>query len=197
MVQSIFRAGPFAAAVLGCLGVSASAAIAQNYPTPPIKIIVANPPGGIADLVGRTFAQKLSERGMTAVVENRTGAGGAIAAEAVAKALPDGHTLLVSMHQTNAILQHLTNKLTYAPLRDFAPILHTTATFNNLVVDSSVPVKTMEEFVTCAKANPGTVTYASQGNGVLAMSSVNIQAAGWHRHRPRALSRRGSGQSGP
>ena len=165
MVHSIFRAGPFAAFVLSCLGISAGAAIAQNYPTQPIKIIVATPPGGIADLVGRTFAHKLSERGMTAVVENRTGAGGAIAAEAVAKALPDGHTLLVSMHQTNAILPHLTSKLTYAPLRDFAPILHATASFNILVVNSSVPVKTMEEFVTYAKANPGKLTYASQGNG--------------------------------
>ena len=89
MVQSIFRAAPFAAIVLSCLGISAGAAIAQNYPTQPIKIIVATPPGGLADLVGRTFSQKLSESGMTAVVENRPGAGGGIAEAADGKDLPD------------------------------------------------------------------------------------------------------------
>ena len=165
MDKRFVRIGPFVPIVLACFAVSGNAAEAQNYPTQPIKIIVATPPGGLADLVGRTFAQKLSESGMTAVVENRTGAGGAIAAEAVAKALPDGHTLLVSMHQTNAILPHLTSKLAYAPLRDFAPVLHATASFNILVVNSSVSAKTMEEFITYAKANPGKLTYASQGNG--------------------------------
>jgi tripartite-type tricarboxylate transporter receptor subunit TctC len=154
---------------LFALGVTALAltapAGAQQYPSQPIKIIVATPPGGIADLVGRTFAQKLSEAGKTAVVENRTGAGGAIAAEAVAKAAPDGYTLYVSMHQTNAILPHLVSKLSFDPLKDFTPVLHATISSNILVVHPSVPATTVKELVAYAKANPNKLTYASQGNG--------------------------------
>jgi len=153
------------ATALICLGLQAGPAGAQKYPSQPIKIMVATPPGGIADLAGRTFAQKLSERGMTAFVENRTGAGGALAAEAVAKAAPDGHTLLVSMHQMNAILPHLTSKLSFDPQKDFVPVLHATASYNILVINPSVPAKTMKELVAYAKANPGKLTYASQGNG--------------------------------
>jgi tripartite-type tricarboxylate transporter receptor subunit TctC len=115
--------------------------------------------------VGRTFAQKLSESGKTAVVENRTGGGGAIGAEAVAKAAPDGYTLFVSNHQTNAVLPNLMNKMTYDPLTDFVPILHATMSANILVVHPSVPAKTMAELVAHAKANPGKLSYASQGNG--------------------------------
>jgi tripartite-type tricarboxylate transporter receptor subunit TctC len=148
-----------------CLGLHIGPAIAQKYPSQPIKIVVATPPGGIADLVGRTFAQKLSEGGMPAFVENRTGAGGALAAEAVAKAAPDGHTLLVSMHQMNAILPHLVSKLSFDSQKDFAPILHATESFNILVVNPSIPAATMKELVAYAKSNPGKVTFASQGNG--------------------------------
>ncbi len=153
-----------AAALLDPISQSRPAS-AQNYPSQPIKIIVATPPGGIADLVGRTFAQKLSEGGKTALVENRTGAGGALAAEASAKAAPDGYTLFVSMHQTNAILPHLVSKLSYDPLKDFAPILNATGSANILIVHPSVPAKTVKELVAYAKANPGKLTYASQGNG--------------------------------
>jgi tripartite-type tricarboxylate transporter receptor subunit TctC len=126
---------------------------------------VATPAGGIADLVGRTFAQKLSEGGKTAVVENRTGAGGALAAEAAAKAAPDGYTLLVGMHQTHAILPHLVSKLSYDPLRDFTPILLAAASANILIVHPSVPANSVKELVAYAKASPGKLTYASQGNG--------------------------------
>jgi tripartite-type tricarboxylate transporter receptor subunit TctC len=152
-------------ALLAALGFAAGPASAQTYPTQPIKIIVATAAGGIADLVARTLAQKLSEGGKTALVENRTGASGALAAEAVARAAPDGHTLFVSMHQTNAILPHLTKKLSYDPLRDFAPILNASASTNILIVHPSVPAKTVQELVAYAKANPGKLTYASQGNG--------------------------------
>ena len=165
MVSSLSRLGAFAAAAVLWHGSALAPASAQTYPTQPIKIIVATPPGGIADLVGRTFAQKLSEAGKTAVVENRTGASGAIAAEAAAKAAPDGYTLYVSMHQTNAILPHLVSKLAFDPLKDFTPILHATASSNILIVHPSVPAKTVPELVAHAKANPGKLTYASQGNG--------------------------------
>ena len=97
MKRSVPSLGSFAAAVLIGLGVQIDVAAAQAYPSQPIKIIVATPPGGIADLVGRTFAQKLSEGGKTALVENRTGAGGALAAEATAKA---------STRRLHAVRQH-------------------------------------------------------------------------------------------
>ncbi|MFL4982222.1 MAG: Bug family tripartite tricarboxylate transporter substrate binding protein [Xanthobacteraceae bacterium] len=157
--------GSIAVAILAGLAALFGDVAAQEFPSQPIRIIVATPAGGIADLVGRTFAQKLSEGGKTAVVENRTGASGALAAEAVARAAPDGHTLFVSMHQTNAILPHLTKKLSYDPLKDFAPILNATASTNILIVHPSLPARTVPELVAYAKANPGKLTYASQGNG--------------------------------
>ena len=165
MKRSVPSLGSFAAALFIGLGVQVDVSAAQGYPSQPIKIIVATPPGGIADLVGRTFAQKLSEGGKTAVVENRTGAGGALAADVVAKAAPDGYTLFVSMHQTNAILPHLVSKLSYDPLKDFSPILNATGSANILVVHPSIPAKTVKELVAYAKANPNKLTYASQGNG--------------------------------
>jgi len=149
-------------ALLGFCGVSAQA---QPYPNQPIKLIVATPPGGIADLVGRTLATKLSEAGKPAVVENRTGGAGAIAATAVAKAPPDGYTIYVGFHQTQTILPHLMANLSYDAEKDFAPIILIAASANVLVVHPSVPANTVKELVAHAKANPGKLSYASQGNG--------------------------------
>jgi tripartite-type tricarboxylate transporter receptor subunit TctC len=128
-------------------------------------LIVPTPPGGIADLVGRTLAQKLSEAGKTAVVENRTGGAGAIAATAVAKAPPDGYTLYIGFHQTQTILPHLMTNLTYDAEKDFAPISLIAASANVLVIHPSVPANSVRELIAHAKANPGKLTYASQGNG--------------------------------
>ena len=122
------------------------------------------PPGGVADIVGRAFAQKLNEAGKTAVVENKTGAGGAIAADFVAKSPPDGYTIYVGFHATNAILPHL-QKLNYNPETDLLPITIAAKTANILVVNPSVPAKTLKELIAYAKANPGKLTFASQGNG--------------------------------
>jgi tripartite-type tricarboxylate transporter receptor subunit TctC len=138
---------------------------AQDYPSQPIKIIVPTPAGGIADVVGRTLAQKLSESGKTAVVENRTGGAGAVAADAVAKAPPDGHTLLIAMHQNIAILPSLGGKLPYDASKDFAPITNIVGSANILVINPSVPAKSMKELVDYAKANPGKMNYASAGAG--------------------------------
>ena len=137
---------------------------AQDYPSQPIKIIVPTAPGGVADIVGRAFAQKLNEAGKTAVVENKTGAGGAIAADSVAKSPPDGYTVYVGFHATNAILPHL-QKLNYNPETDLVPVTIAAKTANVLVVNPSVPAKTMKELIDYAKANPGKLTFASQGNG--------------------------------
>jgi tripartite-type tricarboxylate transporter receptor subunit TctC len=139
-------------------------AAAQTYPSQPIKIVVPTPPGGVADIVGRAFAQKLNEAGKTAVVENKTGAGGAIAADFVAKSPPDGYTVYVGFHATNAILPHL-QKLNYNPETDLLPVTVAAKTANVLVVNPSVPAKTLKELIAYAKANPGKLTFASQGNG--------------------------------
>ena len=145
-------------------GTMAQPVAAQTYPSQPIRIVVPTPPGGVADVVGRTFANKLTEAGHTAVVENKTGAGGAIAADFVAKAAPDGYTVYVGFHATNAILPHL-QKLNYDPEKDLLPITVAAKTANILIVNPSVPAKTVKELVAYAKNNPGKLTFASQGNG--------------------------------
>ncbi len=147
--------------VLACVALPASA---QQYPAQPIKIIVPTAPGGIADQMARIVAQKLGESGKTVVVENRTGAAGTIAADAVAKAPPDGYTLYMGFHGTQAILPHLM-KLPYDAAKDFAPVILITASSNVLIVHPAVPAKSVRELVAYAKANPGKVSYASQGNG--------------------------------
>ncbi len=151
--------------IAAAFGFAAGPASAQTYPTQSIRIVVATAAGGIADLAARTLAQKLSEGGKTAVVENRTGGAGAIAAEAVAKAPPDGHTLLIGMHSINAILPHLVGKLSYDGIRDFAPVTNIVASANILVVHPAVPAQSMRELVALAKEKPGKLIYASQGNG--------------------------------
>ncbi len=159
------QALPLAAALAlaAVVGITPTAS-AQEYPSQPIRLIVPTAPGGVADIVGRTFAQKLNEAGKTAIVENKTGAGGAIAADYVAKADPDGYTVLVGFHATQAILPHL-QKLNFDAQKDFEPVTIAARTANILVANPSVPVKTMKELVEHAKANPGKVTFASQGNG--------------------------------
>jgi tripartite-type tricarboxylate transporter receptor subunit TctC len=150
------------AAMMACAAMPNASA--QTYPSQPIRIIVPTPPGGVADIVGRAFAQKLNEAGKTAVVENKTGAGGAIAADFVAKSPPDGYTIYVGFHATNAILPHL-QKLNYNPETDLVPITIAAKTANVLVVNPSVPAKTMKELIAYAKANPGKLTFASAGVG--------------------------------
>jgi tripartite-type tricarboxylate transporter receptor subunit TctC len=144
---------------------AASAASAQqSYPSQTVKIIVGVPAGAITDLVARIFAKHLSDLGKTAIVENRTGATGVIAAEMVAKSPHDGYTLFMATHATNSIMQHL-QKLPYDPIKDFDPVILIVTTPNTLIVSPSLPVKSVAEFVAYAKANPGKLTYASQGVG--------------------------------
>ena len=137
---------------------------AQDYPNRPIRIIVPLAAGGMADILARTIAAKLSESGHTAVVENRTGGSGVIGADAVAKSPPDGYTLLMGLHATQAILVHL-QKLPYDPAKDFAPVIHAATVPNVLLVHEGVPATSLRELIAHAKANPGKLTFASQGNG--------------------------------
>jgi tripartite-type tricarboxylate transporter receptor subunit TctC len=161
MQLSIVRALVIATAPL----IFAAPVRAQSYPSQPIKIIVPLAPGGIADIVARAFAAKLAEQGKQVVVENRTGGGGTIGADAAAKAVPDGYTLYMGFHATQSILPHLSAKLSYDPAKDFEPIILVATSPNILVVHPSVPANTAKELVAHIRANPGKLSFASQGLG--------------------------------
>ncbi|HLQ88839.1 MAG TPA: tripartite tricarboxylate transporter substrate binding protein [Xanthobacteraceae bacterium] len=150
--------------IAGSILISPQGSSAQTYPSQPIRIIVPTAPGGVADIAGRAFSQKLNEGGKTTIVENRTGAGGAIAADFVAKSAPDGYTVYVGFHATQAILPHL-QKLAYDAEKDFVPITIAVKSSNILVVNPAIPAQTLPDLVAYAKANRGKVTFASQGNG--------------------------------
>jgi tripartite-type tricarboxylate transporter receptor subunit TctC len=142
-----------------------SAAHAQQYASQPIKIVVSLAPGGVADILARAFAAKLGETGRTVVVENRTGAGGTIGADAVAKSAPDGYTLYMGFHATQSILPHLMARLPYDAAKDFAPIIFIATSPNILIVHPSVPVQSAQELVAYIKANPRKLAYGSPGLG--------------------------------
>ena len=144
----------------------AAPAIADDYPSKPIKVIVPTAPAGVGDMLARLVQQKLGEAGtpVTIVVENRPGAAGVIGVDAVATAAPDGYTVLVGNHAVLAMLPHL-QKLPYDPFKSFTPVVLGVAVPNILVVHPSVPAKSVQELVAYAKANPGKLTYASQGVG--------------------------------
>ena len=148
-------------------GLAPAASLAQSYPAKPVTVIVPYPPGGATDIIGRVLAQKLSERmGKQFVVDNRSGAGGNIGAQAVASAAPDGYTLLMgamTSHSINATLQKDTAKFSLE--KDFAPVTIVGIVPLVLVVHPSIPAKTLKEFIAFAKAQPGGMSYASAGNG--------------------------------
>jgi len=138
---------------------------AQGYPTRPLHMISGYPPGGSADMTARLMAQWLSERlGQTVVIESRPGGGTNIATEAVVRAPPDGYTLLL-VAPANAINASLYDKLNYNFIRDMAPVAGLIRFPNVVVVNPSVPVKTIPELIAYAKANPGKLNMASSGNG--------------------------------
>ena len=139
---------------------------AQNYPARPLRLIVPTAPGGGTDFTGRLVAAKLSETmGQQVVVENRGGGGGSVGADNAAKATADGYTLLLGSIATHAVNPALYKKLPYDHLKDFAPVSLIGTVPNALVVHPSVPVKSMQEFITYAKANPGKINYGSSGVG--------------------------------
>lgn len=152
------------------LAVSATGSLAQdNYPTRPITIIVPFSPGGGVDGVARLLAEKLrASLKQTVLVENKLGGSGMIGANAVAKAAPDGHTLLLGSAGETAINQHIyKNRMTYRPDKDLAPITLIVKIPNVLVVNPGVPVKNVDELVSHARKTPGSMTYSSSGVGNL------------------------------
>ena len=161
-MQSIFIRSIIAVAVLS----TASAALAQNYPTRPIRIIVVSTPGGSVDTMARAVGPKLAARwGQQVLVDNRPGAGGTIAAELVAKALPDGYTLIMGTVASFATNVSLYKSLPYDPVKDFAPITLVATQNLMLLVHPSVPAKSVKELVALAKKQPGNLSFASAGNG--------------------------------
>jgi tripartite-type tricarboxylate transporter receptor subunit TctC len=137
----------------------------QTYPTRPVRIIIGYPPGGSADITARLMGQWLSERlGQPFVIENRPGASTNIATEAVVHASPDGYTLLL-VAPANAINATLYDKLSFDFIRDIAPVAGIIRFPNVVVVNPSVPAKTIPELIAYAKANPGKLNMASSGNG--------------------------------
>jgi tripartite-type tricarboxylate transporter receptor subunit TctC len=136
------------------------------YPDRPVRLVVPFPPGGPTDIVARPLAQKLSENlGQQVIVDNRGGAGGNIGAAAVVKSAADGYTLLMGTVGTHAINASLYKKLTFDPVKDFAPVSLVAQAAVVLVVHPSVPAKTLNEFIALAKFKPGQITFGSAGSG--------------------------------
>jgi len=149
-----------------CLVVACATAGAQTFPSKPIRVVIPFVAGGSSDIVGRAIGSKFQELlGQPAVVENKPGANGAIAAEFVAKADPDGHTILVGSIGVFSINAALFKDLRYNPVRDFAPITLAVTTPNVLITKPGLAANSMKELVDYAKKNPGKLSYCSSGTG--------------------------------
>ncbi len=154
------------ALLLALPALTAPSAMAQQYPSKPIVLVVPFAPGGTSELISRLVAQKLTERlGQQVVVENRPGAAGNIAMEQVARAAPDGYTLILGHIGTLAVNPAMFPKLPYDAIKDFAPVSLIAAVPNIVAVNPAVPAKTLKEFLDLARAKPGSINYGSAGNG--------------------------------
>lgn len=168
----------------GLLGaIAAAGAAAQAYPTRPIRLVIPFSPGGATDVPGRLITQKLAESfGHQIIVDNRPGAGSAIGSEIVARAQPDGYTLLLTGTPFAAI-PALYSKLAFDPIKDFAPVMQVALAPNVLVVHPSLPARSVKDLIALAQAQPGKINYASGGTGgaqhlfaslFLTMAKINL-----------------------
>jgi tripartite-type tricarboxylate transporter receptor subunit TctC len=157
----------FLRAILAALAAFlAAGALAEPYPAKPVRLIVPYAAGGTADLLARSIAQKMGAAlGQQVVIENRTGAGGGIGADAVAKSKPDGYTILMGTIASHAINPNLYRGLPYDAEKDFAPVALVATLPNLLVVNPAVPAKTVRDLIALAKAKPGALAFASAGSG--------------------------------
>jgi tripartite-type tricarboxylate transporter receptor subunit TctC len=163
------------AALLLSLSLSLPVQAATAFPTKPIRIIVAYTPAGTTDILARAIGQKMSESwGQPVIVDNRAGAAGNIGTEVAARATPDGHTLIMGTAGTHGINVSLYRKLSWHPVNDFAPVSLSAMVPNIMVVNNSLPVKNVREFVAHVKANPGKLSYGSPGNGSTAHLSMEL-----------------------
>src|SRR5687768_7215258 len=164
--MNIFRSRAFVLAIACCgLAWGARDALAQGYPAKSIRVVVPFAPGGATDITARTLGAKMNEAfKQTVVVDNRTGGGGVIGADIVAKAPPDGYTVLIGTPAEIAILPHM-QKMPYDALRDFASVSLATSSPLILVVHPSLPVKSVKELIALIRARPGQLSYGSAGAG--------------------------------
>jgi len=154
------------ALVCAAFGALALPAFAQEFPSRPIRLIVPFAAGGGSDIVARTVAQKLAEAmGQPIVIDNRPGAGGNIGTDMVAKAAPDGYTIVMGVFGPIAVNPSLFDNLPYDPIRDFAPITQAVTVTNMLVVHPSVPASTVKELIEYGRENPGKLASATGGVG--------------------------------
>ena len=160
------------------LALAATVSSGQLYPSKPIRIIVPFPPGGAVDFYARVVQEPLSEAlGQPVIIDNRAGASGMIGADLVAKAPPDGYTLLLGNIASLAINVGIYPKMAYDPAKDFTPIMHTVDVNYVLVVHPSVPANSVAELVAYAKANPGKLSYGSAGSGSMPHLSTELMKA--------------------
>jgi tripartite-type tricarboxylate transporter receptor subunit TctC len=167
---------PLLSALVLCLCSFAGPGSAQTgFPTRPVTLVVPVPPAGVLDTVARMVAPAMGQSlGQSVVIENRSGASGNIAATAVARAAPDGHTLLVGYSMFHVGNPSMFPNLAWDPLRDFAPVGMLVVTPHVMAVNPSVPAKTLREFVELARANPGKLDYATSGNGSVPHVGVEL-----------------------
>lgn len=181
-IRSLIAAAAVLALVATAAGV-AERAQAQDYPSRPIRVLIAFPPGGPTDFVGRLLADKMSALvGQRVYIENKAGANGTVGADIIAKADPDGYSLFLTTAGAVTISPHVMANLPYDSLRDFAPIAEVVTNTTVLVVTPKTAIKTAKELVALAKQKPGTITFGSTGIGstthlaqVLLADAANVQ----------------------
>ncbi len=155
--------------------VLAGATQAADYPSKPVRMVIAFSPGGPSDILSRLIGGKLSERmGQPFVFDNRPGAGGNIAGDIVAKSPPDGHTLMIANNSVLAANASLYRKMTFDPSKDLVPVVWVASQPNILVVHPSIPSKSVKELIVYLKERPGKINYASSGNGAAAHLAAEL-----------------------
>lgn len=175
-------------ALAGGLALCATMSLAQTWPSKPIKVVVNFPPGGAADQIARVIGQPLSEAlGQPVVIENRAGANGNLGGETVAKSAADGYTLLMSSGGMVSVNPHIYARMAFDPAKDLVPVAAAARVLVFLVVKPSLPVDTVQQFLTYTKAHPGQLTFGSAGNGSsphLAAEMMKSQAGLFAVHVP-------------
>lgn len=161
---------------------------AQQYPAKPIRVIIPFPPGASLDTMSRLIAPKLTERlGQNIVVDNRSGAAGQLGLELAARAAPDGYTLVGGQGGNLVVQPHTYKKLPYDPFKDFEPVALSTTNFLGLVVNPSLPFKSLQDLVAYGRKNPGKLSFASNGEGGfphMAVEMLRVQAGFTYLHVP-------------
>jgi tripartite-type tricarboxylate transporter receptor subunit TctC len=164
--RKLLKRAAVLAALTALCAVSASPTQAQNYPTRPIRVLIAFPPGGPTDFVGRLIADKMSTLlGQRVYIENKPGANGTVGADNIAKADPDGYSLFLTTAGAVTISPHIIANIPYDSLRDFAPIAEVVTNTTVLVVSPKMAIKTAKELVALAEQKPGAISFASTGIG--------------------------------